>query len=100
METDVQPRIDTLAQRDRLLAILFTVALWAVLIFVYIAAAALAPTTSVAVVALVSVLVLGSFNTASMIALVRRYALNKDLIYRQDVVMLDRIRAAREEQRR
>lgn len=84
-----------LARRDRVLAVTFTVLMWLVLGFVSIVSLAVAPSAGIAVALLVSVAVLGGFNTASIVALVRSYAANKDLIYRPDIENLDRMRAER-----
>lgn len=95
MGTTVEARIDMLARRDRVLAVTFTVLMWLVLGFVSIVSLAVAPSAGIAVALLVSVAVLGGFNTASIVALVRSYAANKDLIYRPDIENLDRMRAER-----
>ncbi|MGD9988101.1 hypothetical protein [Pseudonocardia sp.] len=84
-----------LARRDRILAITFTVLMWVVLVFVFFAATAVAPTPAITVVLAVATLLLGVFNTASLLALLTRYAANRELIYRPDVVHLDQLRAAR-----
>ncbi len=95
MSTTVEHRIDALARRDRVLAITFTVLMWIVLGFVFVVSNAVAPSAGISTALLVSVIALGSFNTASMIALMRRYAANKDLVYRPDIENLDRLRAER-----
>lgn len=95
MRTTVESRIDMLARRDRVLAVTFTVFMWLVLAFVFVVSSAVAPSAGISLALLVSVVVLGAFNTASMVALVRSYAVNKDLIYRPDIDNLDRMRAER-----
>lgn len=95
----LQARIDALARRDRLLAVGFTAAMWVVLAFVLVVAGAVAPTGGILVALVVSALLLGGFNTASMIALVRRYAANTDLVYRPDIENLDRQRHERAHRR-
>lgn len=89
----LEARIDTLVRRDRLLAVAFTVAMWAVLVFVSVAAVYTAPSGGVALALVVAAAVLGGFNTASMFALIRRYRLAKDQVYRPDIENLDRKRA-------
>jgi 4-amino-4-deoxy-L-arabinose transferase-like glycosyltransferase len=84
-----------LARRDRVLAITFTLLMWLVLGFLFITASAVAPHPSIVVVLAVSTLLLGLFNTASLLALLRRYAESRDLIYRPDVLRLDLMRAQR-----
>jgi hypothetical protein len=96
VHSSIESRIVALARRDRLLAVTFTVLMWVVLVFVLVVASAVAPSPGIVVALVVSLLLLGGFNTASMLALVRRYAADKDLIYRPDIVTLDRIRSERE----
>ncbi|MDD7968935.1 hypothetical protein [Actinomycetospora lemnae] len=88
-------RIATLLRRDRLLAIGSTVAMWVVLVFVYVAAAPTVPGPALLVVLGVAMVALGGLNTASAIALIRRYRLAKEQVYRPDIENLDAIRAAR-----
>ncbi|WP_214366826.1 hypothetical protein [Pseudonocardia sp. H11422] len=95
MPSPIESRIDALARRDRLLAVTCTVFLWAVLVFVLVVASAAAPTAGITGALVGSLVLLGLFNTASMLALVRRYAANKDLIYRPDIQNLDRMRHER-----
>lgn len=92
MSTNIEARMDALARRDRVLAVVLTVLMWLVLLFVFIVASAVAPHPAISVVALLSALVLGAFNTASTVGMLRRYAAHKDFIYRQDVLNLDRAR--------
>ncbi|MHA6794974.1 hypothetical protein ACVGVM_15895 [Pseudonocardia bannensis] len=95
MQSTIESRIDALARRDRLLAVTFTALMWSVLAFVLTVASAVAPSPGIVVALVASLLLLGLFNTASMVALVRRYAANKDLVYRPDIVNLDRMRHER-----
>lgn len=95
MPPSLSSRIAQLARRDRVLAISFTLLMWAVLIFLCVVASATAPSPAITVVLLVSALLLGVFNTASVLAMLRSYAANRDAIYRSDVVLNDRIRELR-----
>lgn len=88
-------RIAQLARRDRVLAISFTVLMWAVLIFLCVVASATAPSPAITVVLLASALLLGAFNTASVLAMLRSYAANREAIYRDDVLLADRRRELR-----
>ncbi|NJC65534.1 hypothetical protein HC028_13620 [Planosporangium flavigriseum] len=88
-------RITSLVRRDRLLAVAFTVLMWVFLALVYFAASSVASSTTVSVVLLASMLMLGAFNTASIVGMIRTYAANRDLIYREDILNLDRARQQR-----
>ncbi|MBN9107336.1 MAG: hypothetical protein J0I34_01010 [Pseudonocardia sp.] len=98
MPASLDSRMAALARRDRILAITFTLLMWVVLVFVFFAATSVAPTPAITVVLAVATLLLGLFNTASLLALLKRYAANRDLIYRPDVMHLDQLRAARGKQ--
>ncbi|MGH3345263.1 MAG: hypothetical protein ACRDPK_20830 [Carbonactinosporaceae bacterium] len=93
--TGIESRVEALAQRDRMIAVIFTVALWVVLLFVFAVSNAAAPTVGASLALVASLLALGVFNTASMVALIRRYGADKDMIYREDIVNLDRLRHER-----
>jgi hypothetical protein len=89
-------RIDTMASRDRMIAVGFTVAMWVVLLFTYFAVRPSVPSAAVSVALILSLLVLGVFNTASMVAMIRSYSKDKEFIYREDILNLDRNRRQRE----
>jgi hypothetical protein len=92
----LESRIAVLARRDRVLAITFTLLMWLVLVFLFVTASAVAPHPSIVVVLAVATLLLGLFNTASVLALLRCYAESRELIYRPDVLRLELMRAQRE----
>jgi hypothetical protein len=92
-------RIDTMASQDRMIAVGFTVAMWVVLLFTYFAVRPSVPSAAVSVAMILSLLVLGIFNTASMVALIRSYSKDKEFIYREDILNLDRNRRQREVRR-
>lgn len=85
-------RIDSMARRDQIVSAVFTVAMWIVLLFTYFAVRPSVPSAGVSVALIVSLVVLGVFNTASMIAMLSSYAKDKDFIYREDILNLDRNR--------
>lgn len=100
MSPSLESRIAALARRDRILAITFTVLMWLVLVPLCMAAASVAPTTGITVALVVSMLLLALFNTASTLAMLRRYALNRDEIYRPDIVNADLARQHAQQGRR
>lgn len=95
MISPLEIRLQGLARRDRLVAIGFTIVMWLVLAFLYLVASAVAPTRLITTVLLCSVLALGLFNTASVFAMLRRYAANRDAIYLPDIENSDRLRELR-----
>ncbi len=88
-DRSMDSRINSMARRDQVTAVVFVVLLWITLIFVYLAIRQVIPTAGASIVLLISLIVLGIFNTASMIALIRHYSEDKDFIYRRDILHLD-----------
>lgn len=98
MESDVRQQMETMFKRDRLMAIVFVVAMLIVLPFVLIAVWSSVPSTGVKVVLVVSCAIVLLYNVASMLALVDNYRRDRDFIYRRDVAHLrerEALRAAR-----
>lgn len=91
--SDPDPRIDSMLRRDLAAAMIFTVAMWVVLVFTYLMVVTVAPGALLRTVLGLAMVVLGGFNTASMVALIRRYKEHKDVIYREDLRHLDMGRA-------
>lgn len=85
MPQDLQNRIDDLYRSDRRIAFLFLAALWIVLIFVMLAVGEHIADPTVNLVCWLALAVLGLFNTASIVAMVRHYAHDKQHIYSIDI---------------
>ncbi len=92
----MESRIAAMASRDKMIAVVFTVAMWVVLLFTYFAVSPSVPSAAVSVALILSLLVLGVVNTASMVAMIRSYSKDKDFIYREDILNLDRNRRQKE----
>lgn len=95
--TDADPRVASMLRRDLASAVVFTCAMWLVMVFVFVNVVTVAPTVALRVVLAVSMVALGAFNTASIIALVRRYRHEREAIYGEDLRNLDIARAARKQ---
>jgi hypothetical protein len=95
----LEARIDGLLRRDRILAVAFAVAMWVVLVFVCAVALTTSPSPSISVALVVAALLLGGFNTASVVAMVRRYRLSKEAVYGPDIEFADRLRDAKRQAR-
>lgn len=94
-EAEVDARIDRMARRDRVIALAFVAAMWLVLLFVYSVAVTVVPTGTVTVALTISLLLLGGVNTASILALIKRYGAEKHHVYREDILNLERNRRQR-----
>lgn len=92
MDKSISARIDAMARSDKITAVVSTVAMWIVLAFTFFSVYRIAPTSEVSVVLAVAFILLGGFNTASMIAMIKGYAKDKDFIYREDILNLDRMK--------
>lgn len=93
--SDPDPRVEAMLKRDLASAVTFTCAMWLVLLFVFTTVVSIAPSTALRVVLGVAMLVLGAFNTASMVALIRRYREHRHAIYGEDLRNLDAARQAK-----
>ncbi len=89
MNTDVRARIDAMFSRDKAMAWVFIVLLWVSIAFVYFAIIGFVEDGAMRVVLSIGALLLLIFNTASMLAMIRHYAQDKDHIYGLDIKHLD-----------
>ena len=89
MAEDLQSRIDRMFARDRLWAAGFVLVLWLVVFFVLLAVRSYMPNPNIEVVCWIAATVLVLFNTASITAMIRHYADDKQHIYSVDIRHLD-----------
>lgn len=89
MNMDVRARIDAMFSRDKAMAWVFIVLLWVSIAFVYFAIIGFVEDGAMRVVLSIGALLLLIFNTASMLAMIRHYAQDKDHIYGLDIKHLD-----------
>lgn len=85
----MQSRIDRMFARDRLWAWAFVIVLWIVLGFVYFAVSGLIQDGTAKIVAAISAIAVGIFNTASIAAMISHYGHDKNSIYELDIRHLD-----------
>lgn len=88
-------RIDAMFTRDKLWAFGFVVALWLTIAFVLLAVNPHIPSGGIRIVCWIAAAALLLFNTASITAMVRHYAHDKEHIYAIDIHHLDEARALR-----
>ena len=89
MNTDVRARIDAMFSRDKAMGWVLIVLLWVSIVFVYFAIIGFVEDGAMRVVLSIGALLLLIFNTASMLAMIRHYAEDKDHIYGLDIKHLD-----------
>jgi hypothetical protein len=89
MANDLQSRVDSMFNRDRLWAWAFVVVLWAVLLFVYFAVSGYIQDGNARILLAIAGLLVGVFNTASIAAMISHYGHDKKFIYELDIKHLD-----------
>lgn len=90
--SDLDQRIEAMYRSDVRGAWSFVTALWVVVLFVLIMSWPHIPDSGVRIVVLIAAAAVLIFNTASIMAMVRNYAADKDFIYGLDIKMLDEAR--------
>ena len=87
--SDLNQRIETMYRGDVRGAWMFVVLLWIAVLFVLIMSWPHIPDTGVRIVSLAAAAAVLIFNTASIAAMIKNYAADKDFIYGLDIKMLD-----------
>jgi hypothetical protein len=90
--SDLNSRIEAMYRTDRRGAWLFVAALWVVILFVLIMSWPYIPDQGVRVVVVIAAAAVLIFNTASVAAMLRHYAEDKEFIYKLDIQHLDQMR--------
>ena len=99
MQSTMQERIDSMLRRDIAVGVFFASAMWLTLLFVFLVTARVVEDRAVMLVMLAAALVLGIFNTLSLLSLIRRYRNERQHVYGEDITHLDAIKAAQEQAR-
>ena len=90
--SDLNQRIEAMYQGDKRGAWLFVAALWVVVLFVLFMSWPHIPDQGVRIVSLIAAAAVLIFNTASIAAMVKHYAEDKEFIYGLDIKNLDEMR--------
>jgi hypothetical protein len=90
--SDLNQRIEAMYRGDVRGAWAFVAVLWIVVLFVLLMSWPHIPDSGARIVALLAAAAVLIFNTASIAAMVRNYATDKDFIYGLDIKMLDESR--------
>ncbi|MBI2800406.1 MAG: hypothetical protein HYX63_08975 [Gammaproteobacteria bacterium] len=91
--SDLNQRIETMVRRDKLGAWLLVVLLWITISTVLLLSWPYVPDRGVRVVLVIGALSVLIFNTASIAAMLRHYAVDKQFIYGLDIKALDAMKA-------
>lgn len=90
-----EARINAMLRRDILVGIVFATLMWLAVLFTLFCALRVIDDTTIKIVLTVAALVLGIFNTLSLLSLIRRYRMEREHVYGEDIHYLDAARAAR-----
>lgn len=93
--SDLNQRIEAMYRGDVRGALAFIIVLWIVVLFVLFMSWPHIPDSGVRIVALLAAAAVLIFNTASIAAMLKNYAADKDFIYGLDIKMLDESRQNR-----
>ncbi len=93
--SDLNRRIEAMYRGDRLGAWLFVAALWVAILFVLFMSWPHIPDQGVRIVVVIAAAAVLIFNTASVAAMLRHYAEDKDFIYRLDIQHFDTMKKER-----
>ena len=86
---DLEQRIEATFLRDKIIAGILVVTLWATVIFVMLAVRGFIADASVEVICWLGAAILLLFNTSSVVAMIRHYGEDKAHIYAVDIRHLD-----------
>ena len=92
---DLDARVDRMHKRDRVGALAFVAALWVTVLFVLGSVWSLVTVPELRIILVISGGLVLIFNTASILAMLRHYADDRDFIYGLDLKGLDAMKAAR-----
>lgn len=95
MSADITARIERMYRGDILFALSFIGILWLVMTFVFIRVSSMVGLNGVAVVLTIGAALVLLLNTAAIVAMVRHYAHEKEIIYGLDIRHLDAMTASR-----
>lgn len=82
-------------RRDIIVGVVFAGLMWLALVFTFVTAASVVDDPVVTVVVGIAGGVLGLFNTAALLSLIRRYRVERVHVYGEDIHHLDAARSAR-----
>jgi hypothetical protein len=92
---DLDARVDRMHKRDRVGALAFVAALWVTVLFVLGSVWSLVTVPELRIILVISGGLVLIFNPASILAMLRHYADDRDFIYGLDLKHLDEMRRQR-----
>jgi hypothetical protein len=89
MKQDLKARIQRMYRRDCAMAYFDTLLLWAVIVFVLVSVLSIVQDSNIRLVMYIASALLLAFNTASVFAMTKHFADDKQFIYGLDIKHLD-----------
>ncbi|BBX38116.1 hypothetical protein MMAGJ_73980 [Mycolicibacterium mageritense] len=99
MDPALELRIQNMFKRDVLVATVLAGLMWATLIFVFFAAFSVIENATVKAMLGIACVILGVFNSLGLLSMARRYKIEREHVYGEDIHHLDVNRKARQVRR-
>ncbi|OBC04368.1 hypothetical protein A5784_12345 [Mycobacterium sp. 852013-50091_SCH5140682] len=95
MDPGLDARIQSMFKRDVGVATLLAALMWATLLFTYFAAFSVIDNVKVKAILAVAFVILGTFNSLGLLSMSRRYKIEREHVYGEDIHHLDANRKAK-----
>lgn len=95
MDPGLDARIQSMFKRDVGVATLLAALMWATLLFTYVAAFSVIDNVKVKAILAVAFVILGTFNSLGLLSMSRRYKIEREHVYGEDIHHLDANRKAK-----
>ncbi len=99
MDPVFESRMQTMFKRDVLVATVLAALMWATLAFVFFAAFSVIENAMVKTMLAIACVILGVFNSLGLLSMARRYKVEREHVYGEDIHHLDANRKARQARR-
>ncbi|ORA28696.1 hypothetical protein [Mycobacterium aquaticum] len=96
MDPGLDARIQSMFKRDVGVATLLAALMWATLLFTYVAAFSVIDDVKVKAILAVAFIILGTFNSLGLLSMSRRYKIEREHVYGEDIHHLDANRKAKQ----
>src|SRR5262245_11217253 len=96
MDRELDARIEAMFKRDILVAVILAALMWATLIFTLSAAFGVINNATVNTMLGIACVMLGVFNSLGLLSMARRYKIEREHVYGEDIHHLDANRKAQQ----
>jgi hypothetical protein len=99
MDPELDARIEVMFKRDVLVATVLAALMWATLIFTFFGALSVIENATVKTMLGIACVILGVFNSLGLLSMARRYKIEREHVYGEDIHHLDVNRKVRQVRR-